>query len=82
MEEVFLFEEIMTIPEIRRRRYLPRRNLFGYDTDRDFVRRTRFTKEAVQRLVARLEPYLGHETNRGLPVSVIDQVNKSQCTYR
>ena len=79
MEDFLLVEEIFMLPEIgERRRYQPRRNLFQYDTDRQFVRRTRFTKEAVQRLAARLEPYLAHENNRGLPVSAIDQVNVTE----
>ena len=74
MEDVFLFEEVLMVPDGGERRYQPRRNLFEYDTDSQFERRTRFTKEGVQRLAARLEPYLDHETNRGLPVSVVDQV--------
>ena len=75
MEEAFLYEEVLMAPdEGERERYQPRRDLFEYDNDREFERRTRFTKDGVRRLAARLEPYLGHETNRGLPVSVIDQV--------
>ena len=53
---------------------MPMSYLMDYDTDQDFARRTRFTKEGVQRLAARLDPYLSHETNRGLPLSVVDQV--------
>ena len=37
MEDVLLFEEIQMIPDTRGRRYLSRRNIFEYDTDRDFV---------------------------------------------
>ena len=80
MEDFLLVEEIFMLPEIgERRRYQPRRNLFQYDTDRQFVR---FTKEVHQgggaEAGSQVEPYLAHENNRGLPMSAIDQVSVTE----
>ena len=42
--------------------------------DREFVETTRFTKERVEYMTERLDPYLSTQTQRGHPLTPLSQV--------
>ena len=58
MEDYYLMEEVMMVPQRTARRRM--RNDFFLLPDYDFYRTTRFTKDGVRDLTARLEPHLEH----------------------
>ena len=72
MEDLYLMEEVMMIQErVGRRRT---RNDFFELPNFDFYRTTRFTKDGVRDLTARLEEHLVHQDARGCPVTPLHQV--------
>ena len=72
MEDYYLMEEAMMVPERTSRRRF--RNNFFQLPNFDFYRTTRFTKDGVRDLTARLEPHLDHETGQGVPLTPLHQV--------
>ena len=72
MEDYYLMEEVMMVPQRTARRRM--RNDFFFLPDYDFYRTTRFTKDGVRDLTARLEPHLEHENGRGMPITPLHQV--------
>ena len=73
MEEYLLREELEMYPFLDRRGRA-RRNLFDELTNEEFFSTTRFTKEGARRLTNLLEPHLSSETQRGKPLSPLEQV--------
>ena len=74
MDDYYLMEEaIMVSQRTARRRF---RNDFFKLPDSDFYRMTRFTKDSVRDLKARLEPHLMHANDRGMPITPLHQVGQ------
>ena len=73
MEEYLLCEELEMYPFLDRRG-TARWNFFDELTNEEFFSTTRFTKEGARRLTNLLEPHLSSETQRGKPLSPLEQV--------
>ena len=74
MEDLYLTEEAEMVP-VRQSRRRVRRDIFDLP-DFDFYRTTRFTKDGVRDLTARLEHHLVHADGRGVPITPLHQVHK------
>ena len=81
MEEVYLLEEVIMLPDGQRRFRRTRRNLFDSLSEKEFVALTRFTKDGVLRLTERLGAHLTTDSNRGQPVNPADQVHGQNLIF-
>ena len=75
MEDFYLHDEILMLPGDPQRRVRVRRDHFLEMSDGEFVALTRFTKEGVLTMAARLEGRLQSATARGNPLTPVDQVH-------
>ena len=80
MEELLLAEEVEMIPVVTRRRR-SRADLMA-QPDFDFFRMTRFTKDGVRELTTRLQNQLESDTNRGCPITPLQQVTIFSTVYK
>ena len=74
MEDIYLMEEAIMVPD-RQNRRRTRTDLMNLP-DFLFYQTTRFTKDGVRDLTARLEHHLEHENGRGVPIAPLHQVHK------
>ena len=74
MEDFYLHKEILMLDAAQNRRNRVRRDHFTDLSDFEFVALTRFSKEGVERLAARLAHRLQSPTQRNTPLTPFDQV--------
>ena len=81
MEDFYLHEEILMLDAGPIRRNRVRRDHFAEMSDSEFVALTRFSKDGVERLAARLADRLQSPTQRNNPLTPFDQVGYTAIKY-
>ena len=74
MDDIYLREEVLMIEPGPNRRMRERRDHFSDLSDPEFLALTRFSKDGVERLAARLAHRLQSPTQRNNPLTPFDQV--------